>query len=141
MKNDKITKTFRDMSLGMNSYFERIVTEEHINLFSEVSGDKNPLHLDEDFAKKTIFGGRIAHGMLTASHISAAIVNFAGPGWIYINQSLKFRSPVRIGDRVDTYLEVDKLIPEKFLVQLSTVCSVDKTIIIEGSATIKSPVN
>ena len=129
------------MSLGMSSNFERIVTEEHINLFSEVSGDKNPLHLDEDFAKKTIFEGRIAHGMLTASHISAAIVNFAGPGWIYINQSLKFRSPVRIGDRVDTYLEVDKLIPEKFLVQLSTVCSVDKTIIIEGNATIKSPVN
>ena len=141
MKNDNITKTFRDMSLGMSSNFERIVTEEHINLFSEVSGDKNPLHLDEDFAKKTIFEGRIAHGMLTASHISAAIVNFAGPGWIYINQSLKFRSPVRIGDRVDTHLEVDKLIPEKFLVQLSTVCSVDKTIIIEGSATIKSPVN
>ena len=141
MKNDNITKTFRDMSLGMSSNFERIVTEEHINLFSEVSGDKNPLHLDEDFAKKTIFEGRIAHGMLTASHISAAIVNFAGPGWIYINQSLKFRSPVRIGDRVDTYLEVDKLIPEKFLVQLSTVCSVDKTIIIEGNATIKSPVN
>ena len=113
------------MSLGMSSNFGRIVTEKHINLFSEVSGDKNPLHLDEDFAKKTIFEGRIAHGMLTASHISAAIVNFAGPGWIYINQSLKFRSPVRIGDRVDTYLEVDKLIPEKFLVQLSTVCSVD----------------
>ena len=70
------------MSLGMSSNFKRIVTEEHINLFSEVSGDKNPLHLDEDFAKKTIFEGRIAHGMLTASHISAAIVNFAGPGWI-----------------------------------------------------------
>lgn len=132
-------KYLADMQIGLSYVFEKLVTNEDVEAFAQASGDNNPLHLDENYAKNTIFGERVAHGILTASHISAAVVKFLGPGWIYINQTLQFRAPVRIGETVNTCVEVRKIIPEKSFVELTTECSVDKTIVITGLATIRSP--
>ena len=90
----------------MNTINEKQLTPDDVIAFAGISGDHNPLHLDDEFAKKSIFGERIAHGMLTASHISAALNSLAGPGWIYVSQSLYFRAPVKIGDVLKTRVKV-----------------------------------
>ena len=99
---------FNDISVNMGATYEKQITHDDVQAFADISGDHNPIHLDDNFAKDSIFGERVAHGMLTASHISAALVNFAGPGWLYVNQSLYFRAPVRIGDTVTTQVKVEK---------------------------------
>ena len=93
-------KYLDEISDGMTAVFSKTVTEADIVLFAGITGDTNPVHLDEEFAKPTMFKGRIAHGMLTASFISTVLgTKLPGPGCIYISQNLKFRAPVRIGDR------------------------------------------
>ena len=95
----------------MEASFQRTVSEADIVAFANVSGDKNPVHLDEDYAAKTMFKGRIAHGMLTAGYISAVFgMEMPGPGAIYISQTLNFRAPVRIGDVVTAKVKVVELI-------------------------------
>ncbi len=90
-----------EIETGMSAVYSKTVTETDIVLFAGLSGDTNPVHLDEDFAKPTLFKGRIAHGMLTAGFISAVLgTKLPGPGCIYLSQSLKFKAPVRIGDTV-----------------------------------------
>ncbi len=131
---------FKDISLGQTAEYEKQVTDEDVRKFADISGDYNPIHLDDEFAKDSMFGARIAHGILTASHISAVIgYIFPGPGWIYLGQSLQFRAPVKIGDTVHTAVEVTDTVAEKNIVELSTVCKVGDTVVLKGTATIKSP--
>ena len=131
---------FKDISLGQTAEYEKKVTDEDVRKFADVSGDYNPIHLDDDFAKNSMFGARIAHGILTASHISAVIgYIFPGPGWIYLGQSLQFRAPVKIGDTIHTAVEVTDTVAEKNIVELSTICKVGDTVVLNGTATIKSP--
>ena len=131
---------FKDISLGQTAEYEKRVTDEDVRKFADISGDYNPIHLDDEFAKDSMFGARIAHGILTASHISAVIgYIFPGPGWIYLGQSLQFRAPVKIGDTVHTAVEVTDTVAEKNIVDLSTVCKVGDTVVLKGTATIKSP--
>ena len=134
-----IKNYFKDISEGMTAQYVKQVTEEDVRAFSKISGDYNPIHLDDEFAKSSIFGERIIHGMLTASHISASLYNFPGPGWIYVSQSLQFRAPVRISDIISTRVKVKNCIPGKNLVDLSTECTVDDLVVLTGTATVKSP--
>ncbi len=131
---------FKDIAVGQSAGYEKQVTEEGVRAFADVSGDYNPIHLDDDYAKGTMFGERIAPGILTASHISATLgYIFPGPGWIYLNQTLQFRAPVKIGDVVTTHVEVEKCIPEKNFVEMKTECRVGDQLVLKGSATLKSP--
>jgi acyl dehydratase len=99
--------TFDEITIGQSADYSKTVTEQDIQMFAAVSGDVNPLHLDAEFAAGTRFGERIAHGMLTASFVSAALaMKLPGPGCIFMEQSLKFRLPVKIGDQINVTLEV-----------------------------------
>lgn len=131
---------FEDIAEGMTGEFTKTVTEEDVIAFAEISGDNNPVHLDEDYAKTSIFGQRISHGMLVAGFISAVFGRvFPGPGWIYVNQSLKFKAPVLLGDTVTTEVKAKKLIEGKRMVELETVCRVGDKVVIEGVAVLLSP--
>ena len=99
--------TYEEITVGQTASYSRLVEERDIALFAAVSGDVNPVHLDADFAAGTVFGERIAHGMLTGAFISAALaMELPGPGTVYLGQSLRFRLPVKIGDTVTVTLEV-----------------------------------
>lgn len=127
-----------DLEVGMTATFAKTITEADIVLFAGVSGDNNAMHINEEFAAGTLFKGRIAHGMLSASVISAAIANkLPGPGTIYLKQSLEFKAPVRAGDTVHAKVTVRELTPPKKLVALDTVCSVRDTVVIIGEALVK----
>ena len=124
-----------DLSVGMSAETAKTITEADIILFSGVSTDVNAVHLNEEFAKSTMFGGRIAHGMLTATLISAVLGNrLPGPGCIYVGQSLKFKAPVRPGDTVTAKVSVKEIVLEKGRVVLDTVCTVGGKVVIEGEA-------
>ena len=126
---------FEDIHVGMTATFAKTITEADIVLFAGASGDNNAMHINEEFASTTPFKGRIAHGMLSASVISAAIANkLPGPGTIYMRQTLEFRAPVRPGDTVHATVTVKELQAEKKRVILSTVCTVKKTVVIQGDA-------
>ena len=128
-----------DLRPGMSATFSKTITEADIVLFAGVSGDNNAMHVNEEFAAKTPFGGRIAHGILTASVISAAIANrLPGPGTIYLGQQMRFKAPVRPGDTVHACVTVVSIDPEKARAVLSTVCRVRDTVVIEGEATVKT---
>jgi len=124
-----------DISVGMSAGVSKTITEADILLFSAVSTDTNAVHLDEEFGKTTMFGGRIAHGMLSASLISAVLgTRLPGPGVIYMSQSLRFKAPVRIGDTVHAKVTVKEVIAEKSRVVLDTVCTVGDKVVIDGEA-------
>jgi 3-hydroxybutyryl-CoA dehydratase len=124
-----------DLTVGMSATFAKTITEADIELFAGTSGDKNAVHLNEDFARTTQFKGRIAHGMLTASVISAAIAGrLPGPGTIYLSQNLRFKAPVRPGDTVHATVTVKELILDKRRVVLATVCTVGGKVVIDGDA-------
>ena len=123
------------------SYTESIkVSDANIKKFASASGDKNPIHLNENFAKNTIFKTRIAHGMLIASFISSVIGNkFPGNGTIYVSQNLKFMKPVKINDIVEVKIILEKKIPKKKWCQLKTLCFVKNKIVLEGIAVVIPP--
>lgn len=124
-----------DIKVGMSATFAKTITEADIVLFAAVSGDNNAVHINEEFAQTTAFKGRIAHGMLSASVISAAIAGrLPGPGTIYLGQNLRFKAPVRPGDTVHATVTVAELIPDKRRVKLETVCTVAGKVVIEGDA-------
>jgi 3-hydroxybutyryl-CoA dehydratase len=130
---------FEDMHVGMTATFAKTITEADIVLFAGASGDNNAMHINEEFANTTPFKGRIAHGMLSASVISAAIANkLPGPGTIYMKQSLEFRAPVRAGDTVHATVTVREMLAEKKRVVLETVCTVRGTVVITGEALVKA---
>ena len=126
-----------DLAVGQSAGMAKTVTEADIILFSGVSTDVNPVHLDEEWAKTTMFKGRIAHGMLSAGFISAVLANkLPGPGTVYLGQSLKFKAPVRPGDTVKTVVTVKEVVIEKKRAVLTTNCFVGETMVIEGEATV-----
>jgi 3-hydroxybutyryl-CoA dehydratase len=134
------TYYFEDLQLGMEASFAKTVTESDINIFADVTGDKNPVHLDEAYAAKTIFKTRIAHGMLTAGYLSAVFgMELPGPGAIYVTQTLNFRGPVKIGDRVIAKVKVVELIPAKRRARFECVCSVEGKPVLEGEAILMVP--
>ena len=124
-----------DLHVGMRATFSKTITEADIVLFAGISGDNNALHMNEEFAATTHFGGRIAHGFLTASVISAAVANrLPGPGTIYLSQQLNFRAPVRIGQTVHACVSVSAIDHARRRVTLDTVCRVGETVVIDGQA-------
>jgi 3-hydroxybutyryl-CoA dehydratase len=129
-----------DLAVGQSASFAKTVTEADIVKFAEVSGDDNPVHLDEAFAQTTMFKGRIAHGMLSAGFISTVIgTRLPGSGTIYMSQTLRFKAPVRIGDTVTATCTITEIIPEKRRAVLSTICKVGDTVVIEGEALVMVP--
>ena len=129
-----------DLTVGQNAEVSHEVGAADIDAFAAVSGDHNPVHLDEAFAATTRFAGRIAHGMLSASYISALIASrLPGPGAVYLSQTLKFLRPVRIGDVVTTRAEVTAIDEAKSRVTLATACAVGGKVVLEGEAVILVP--
>lgn len=134
------TLAFEDLSLGMTEVLTKTVEATDVVGFAEVSGDRNPIHLSEHFAAKTAFGGRIAHGLYTASLISAVLgTRLPGPGAIYLSQTLNFRAPVRIGDCVHVHVTVLELFARGNRVRLDCVCEVDGQSVLDGEAMVKVP--
>jgi len=126
---------YEDLKPGMSATFAKTITEADIVLFAAVSGDNNAVHINEEFARTTRFKGRIAHGMLTASVISAAIAGrLPGPGTIYLSQNLRFTAAVKPGDTVHATVTVKEMLPEKRRVTLTTVCRVANKVVIDGDA-------
>jgi 3-hydroxybutyryl-CoA dehydratase len=126
-----------DLSVGQSAVRSRAVSEADIEAFAAVTGDRNPVHLDEAYAQGTAFKGRIAHGMLSAGYISALLgVDLPGPGAIYLSQSLRFRRPVRIGDTVEAKVTVAAIDLDKGRVTLQTVCSVGGKAVVDGEAVV-----
>ena len=133
--NEENGYDIEDLKVGMTARFSKTITEADIVLFAGASGDTNAMHINEEFAKTTAFKGRIAHGMLTASVISAAIAGrLPGPGTVYLSQNLRFKAPVRPGDTVHATVTVKELFPEKRRVSMNTVCTVGETVVIDGEA-------
>ena len=117
------TICIEDIEMGMTRYIRKIITDRDIELFAEISTDHNPVHLDDDYARDTIFEGRIAHGMLTAGLISAVIgEQLPGHGTIYMSQNLKFLAPVRPGDLVYAEVKVVDMVIDKRRVKLDCRC-------------------
>ncbi|TCI00513.1 MaoC family dehydratase [Roseococcus sp. SYP-B2431] len=126
---------FEDLSVGQTASFAKTITEADILLFSAVTGDTNPVHINAEFAATTMFKERIAHGMLSAGLISTVLgTRLPGPGSIYLDQSLRFRAPVRIGATVTATVTVTALDPEKKRATLATVCTVAGKKVVEGEA-------
>ncbi len=131
---------FEDLAVGMSDSFAKTVTEADVVAYAGTSGDTNPVHLNQEFAEKTMFKGRIAHGMLSAGFISTAIgTKLPGPGSIYISQNLRFKAPVKAGDTVTARVTITKLIADRGFIELETVCTVAGKTVIAGEATIMVP--
>ncbi|GAB5470670.1 MAG: MaoC family dehydratase [Rhodospirillales bacterium] len=129
-----------DLTVGMSDTFSKTVSEADINAFAEISGDTNPVHLDETYAKTTPFKGRIAHGMLSAAYVSTVFgTRLPGAGCIYLSQSLKFRAPVKIGDTVVAKVEVTAIDRDRRRVTFATTCSVGDTVVLDGEAQLLVP--
>jgi len=129
-------KTIDQLNIGDKAILTKQITESDVLRFAEVTGDRNPIHLDPEYASKTRFKERIAHGMLTASLISAVIsTRLLGPGNIYVSQSLEFKAPVKLGDVIQAEVELIEKIPEKNRVRLKTTCrNQNGTVVIDGEA-------
>ncbi len=134
------TIVIEDLEIGMSRELSKVVTDRDIELFAEVSTDRNPVHLDDSYAQDTIFEGRIAHGMLTAGLISAVIgEQLPGHGTVYLGQTLRFLAPVRPGDRVRAVVTVTAIDYGKRRVTLDTICEVDGKPVLKGEATVLAP--
>ncbi|MEN5083160.1 MaoC family dehydratase [Bosea sp. TWI1241] len=131
---------FEDLAIGQRESLMRTVMERDISLFAELSGDANPIHLCDRYAATTRFGQRIAHGMLTASLVSALLgTRLPGPGAVYLSQTLNFLAPVRVGDVVTARVEVVELVPERRRVRLFCDCLLDGKAVLEGEAWVAMP--
>src|SRR5205823_13649486 len=134
------TLFFEDLSVGMTECLEKTIASSDVVGFAQVTGDRNPIHLSEHFAAKTQFKTRIAHGLYTASLISAVLgTRLPGPGAIYISQTLHFRAPVKIGDTVDVTVTVAELLPERQRARLTCTCRVGEDVVLDGEALVKVP--
>ena len=134
------TIVIEDLEVGMSRHLRKTVTDRDIEMFAEVSTDRNPVHLDDAYAQDTIFGGRIAHGMLTAGLISAVIgEQLPGHGTIYMGQTLKFLGPVRPGDEVLATVTVREIDYAKRRVTLDCACLVGEKTVLKGEAVVLAP--
>ena len=133
-------KTFAELAVGMTVSIQNTVSEQDVIDFARVSGDHNPLHMDEEYAKTTVFGGRIAHGALSASYISAVLGNdLPGPGAVFLELNLKFVRPVRIGDTVLSTAEVVEMVERGYRVKLAVKGEVNGKAVMRGEATVMVP--
>jgi 3-hydroxybutyryl-CoA dehydratase len=124
-----------DLSVGMSASYAKTVTEADVILFAGITGDDNPVHINEEFAASTMFKGRIVHGMFSAGLISTVLgTRLPGPGCIYVSQQLKFKAPVRIGDTVTATATIKEVNAEKRRVILETVCTVKGRMVLDGES-------
>ena len=131
---------FEDLEEGMRDAYAKTITDADVITFAGISGDTNPVHLNHEFASETLFEGQVAHGMLTASFISTVIgTKLPGPGCIYVSQNLRFMAPVKIGDKVTATCTISRLIPEKHMIEMETICSVGVKTVLDGQAIILVP--
>lgn len=129
-----------DLKVGMSATFEKIISEADVVDFARVSGDDNPLHLDAEYAAGTMFGERIAHGILTAGLISAVIATqLPGNGTVYLSQSLKFKAPVLLGQSVSAIVEVTNIHASRRRITLACKCIVGEKAVLEGEAVVMVP--
>ena len=129
----------RKLEIGAKDSYVRVVEDKDVRMFAEVSGDHNPVHLDEEFAKKSMFGRRIAHGMISAGYISTVLgEKIPGQGTIYLGQTLSFKKPVFLGDTITTTAEVTEIVnPEKGIYKLKTECVNQRgEVVTTGEATV-----
>jgi len=134
------TLFFEDLSVGMAETLSKTISSADVVGFAQLTGDRNPIHLSEHFAAKTSFGSRIAHGLYTASLISAVLgTRLPGPGAVYVSQTLNFRAPVKIGDTVEVTVTVAELMPERQRARLTCTCWVGGEIVLDGEALVKVP--
>ncbi|WP_134725957.1 MaoC family dehydratase [Paracoccus luteus] len=134
------TIVIEDLEIGMMRSLQKRITDQDIELFAQVSTDRNPVHLDDDYARDTIFEGRIAHGMLTAGLVSAVIgEQLPGHGTVYLGQTLKFMAPVRPGDLVRVEVTVESIDHARRRVTLATRCLVGDTVVLKGEAVVLAP--
>lgn len=134
-------KTIKELNIGDKASFKKTISESDVYTFAEISGDNNPAHVDEEYAKQGVFKERIAHGILTAGLISAVIgMQLPGPGSIYLSQELRFTAPVRFNDTIEAVVEVIEINNEKNRVTLSTTCiNQDEVVVLKGKALIMPP--
>jgi 3-hydroxybutyryl-CoA dehydratase len=134
-------KSIDQLKVGDNAEIAKTISESDIYLYAGITCDLNPAHMNEEYAKKTFFKTRIAHGMLTAGLISAVIGNrLPGPGTIYIQQELRFLAPVRIGDTIAARVEVSEIFQDEHRVKLNTICvNQQGTTVIDGEALVSPP--
>ena len=138
--NPRGTICIEDIEMGMTRYIRKVITDRDIEQFAEISTDHNPVHLDDEYARDTIFEGRIAHGMLTAGLVSAVIgEQLPGHGAIYLSQNLKFLAPVRPGDLVHAEVKVVDMVIDKRRVKLDCRCEVNGENVLVGEATVLAP--
>jgi 3-hydroxybutyryl-CoA dehydratase len=136
-----IGKTIDEMSLGDQAKMQKTISETDIYLYAGITGDFNPAHINEEYAKKTFFKQRIAHGMLTAGLISAVLANqLPGPGTVYIRQEIDFRAPVYLGDTIEARVVVEEILKAKNRVKFKTTCTKqDQTVVLSGTAIVSPP--
>ena len=136
-----IGKTIEQIKVGDTAEFSKTVSESDVYLYAGITGDLNPAHINETYAKDTFFKTRIAHGMLTAGFISRILgMQLPGPGTIYMRQSLNFLAPVRFGDTITALVEVIDVIAEKNRVRLKTTCTNQEgTVVLDGEAMVSPP--
>lgn len=134
-------KTIKELKIGDKDSYQKTISETDVYLFAGITGDNNPAHLNEVEAKNSMFGGRIAHGMLSAGFISTVLgTRLPGPGTIYLGQELKFTAPVRFGDTIKAEVEVIEINEEKNIVKFATNCyNQDNKVVIKGTATVMPP--
>jgi 3-hydroxybutyryl-CoA dehydratase len=134
-------KRINELEIGQKEFVEKTISETDIYLYAGITGDLNPAHVNEEYAKKTFFKSRIAHGMLTAGLISAVVgMKLPGPGTIYMAQELKFKAPVRIGDTIKAEGEVVEINKDKNIAVIKTTCTnQDGIVVLTGTATVKPP--
>lgn len=134
------TKYFEDLEVGQEASMSRVVSEADIVAYAALSGDYNPVHLDPDYAGKTIFKERIAHGILSAGYISALFgMKLPGPGSIYISQTLNFTRPVKIDDRVESLVRLVELVPDRKRARFECLCTVAGKPVLTGEAVLQVP--
>ena len=136
-----IGKTIEQLKVGDAARFSKTVSESDVYLFAGITGDLNPAHVNEDYAKDTFFKTRIVHGMLSASFISTVIgTMLPGPGTIYMRQEISFLAPVKFGDTVTAVVEVAEILAEKKQVRLKTYCmNQENTTVVDGEALVSPP--
>jgi len=134
-------RSIEEIQIGDQASFQKTITETDVYMYAGLSGDINPAHINEEFMKKTIFKGRIVHGMLTAGLVSAVLGNqLPGPGTIYLGQDLKFKAPVRFGDTIKATVTVSEKVDEKNRIICDTVCTNQEgTVVLTGTATVMPP--
>ena len=129
-----------EIKIGMSESYSQTISEADVKAYAGISGDRNPVHMDDEYAEKSRYKKRIAHGMISSSFFSALFgTKLPGPGCVYVNQSLNFKRPVYIGDTVSARITVTKIDEIKRRVYFDTVCKVKNKVVVDGQAELYIP--